>query len=111
MWVSLIAQVQPALAWEKGSCVPPAQRAALVALYNSTNGANWTNNSNWLSADESTWFGVEVTGCDITSIVLIDNNLQGTIPTEIGDLPNLLDLELSYNKLSGSLPPSVTNLQ
>lgn len=91
--------------------MPPAQRAALVALYNSTNGANWTNNSNWLSADESTWFGVEVTGCDITSIVLIDNNLQGTIPTEIGDLPNLLDLELSYNKLSGSLPPSVTNLQ
>ena len=34
-------------------------RAALMALYNSTDGANWTNNTNW-GTDEplSTWFGV-----------------------------------------------------
>ncbi|MBK8566692.1 MAG: hypothetical protein IPN76_26025 [Saprospiraceae bacterium] len=29
-------------------CVPIADSLALVALYDSTNGAGWTNNTNWL---------------------------------------------------------------
>ena len=34
-------------------------RAALMALYNSTGGANWTNNTNWGSTEPiGTWFGV-----------------------------------------------------
>ena len=34
-------------------------RDALVALYNATDGANWTNNTNWLSNEAlSEWFGV-----------------------------------------------------
>lgn len=37
---------------------PPAeQRQALIDLYNSTNGDNWINNSNWLSDDVCTWYG------------------------------------------------------
>ena len=36
---------------------------ALVALYNSTNGNDWTNNTNWLaSADVSEWRGVKGRG-------------------------------------------------
>ena len=34
-------------------------RAALVALYNATDGANWTDNTNWLSNETlSEWHGV-----------------------------------------------------
>ena len=44
---------------------PPSARAqgieqdslALVAFYNATNGAMWTNNTNWLTGPLSTWFG------------------------------------------------------
>ncbi len=28
--------------------IPTVERDALIALYNSTDGANWTNNTNWL---------------------------------------------------------------
>jgi len=40
--------------------VPQIERDALVALYNSTDGANWTDNTGWLGAagTECTWFGV-----------------------------------------------------
>jgi hypothetical protein len=38
----------------------PAQRAALVSLYNSTNGPAWSNNTNWLIGDPcvNSWTGV-----------------------------------------------------
>ena len=32
-----------------GEAVPSADRAALVALYEATGGANWTNSTNWLT--------------------------------------------------------------
>lgn len=92
------------------SCVPPIERQALIALYNATLGSSWTNKTNWLSGDESTWYGVTVTSCHITDLVLDNNNLVGTIPTEIENLPELNELTLSFNQLSGALPASITNL-
>lgn len=92
------------------SCVPAAQRNALIALYNATDGANWNDNSGWLSADESTWVGVTLTGCDVTDISLPGNNLIGSLPAEIGDLPMLEGLDLGANQLSGSIPPEIGNL-
>ena len=85
---------------------------ALIALYNSTDGANWTNNTNWLSADSalSTWYGITVTNGRVTELVLEENNLVGTIPSEIGNLTNLGGLHLYYNQLTGSIPPEVGNL-
>src|SRR5690606_8273080 len=32
----------------------------LVALYNATNGDNWSNNTNWLSGQINTWHGITV---------------------------------------------------
>ena len=41
--------------------LPQLDRPALVAFYNATGGANWMNNSNWLSdAHISQWHGVTI---------------------------------------------------
>ena len=91
-------------------------RAALVALYNATGGADWTNNTNWLSNEPlSSWYGVTTDANGrVASINLSNNNLRGTIPAELGSLTNLVYLNLRQNMLSGEIPAelgSLTNLQ
>ena len=101
---------------------------ALVALYNSTDGANWKNNTNWLTnANVSDWHGVTVEGDRVTRINLSQNNLVGNLPTELGNLSNLRTLSFSNsvritppststpignnaNKLSGTIPTELGNL-
>jgi len=39
-----------------------------------------------------------------------NNNLNGSIPAELGDLTNLTQLQLPFNQLSGSLPAELCNL-
>ena len=83
---------------------------ALVALYNNTDGDNWINNENWLTGNVSTWNGVTVEEARVTVIELNSNNLNGMIPTEIGDLTNLNGLSLHSNQLSGEIPSDIGNL-
>ncbi len=84
---------------------------ALVTLYNSTNGDDWNNNSNWLaSADVRDWHGVRVEGDRFTQINLSENNLVGTLPAELGNLVNLQSLWLYNNQLTGSIPTELGNL-
>jgi hypothetical protein len=40
----------------------------------------------------------------ISAVDVDANGLHGNIPNEIGLLSNLVDLELYYNKLTGSVP-------
>ena len=87
-------------------------REALVALYNSTNGPNWTNSTNWLSvAPLDQWHGVS-TDADgrVVGLSLSRNNLRGTIPAEIGKLVRLGSLSLGYNGLLGTIPPQLGSL-
>ena len=87
-------------------------REALVALYNATGGANWTNNANWLSdRPVGEWYGVSTdANGNVKHILLFDNNLNGSIPAEIGDFANLKNLALYGNTLKGSIPAEVGNL-
>ena len=91
-------------------------RAALVALYNATDGANWLNNGNWLSnAPMGVWDGV-TTDSDgrVTHLDLRYNQLTGEIPAELGSLTNLERLNLRHNQLTGEIPAelgSLTNLE
>jgi hypothetical protein len=43
-------------------------------------------------------------------LFLGDNNLNGVLPTELGNLPQLMYLDLGNNPLSGPMPMSLTNL-
>ena len=94
--------------------VAPAQdRAALVVLYNATGGANWTNNTNWLSGEPlSEWHGVSTDGQGrIEGLRLSANGLNGMIGAELGVLTRLTALDLSGNNgLTGTIPPELANL-
>ena len=86
--------------------------AALHALYNATDGANWTNSDKWLSdAPLSDWHGIKTDDDGrVTEIYLIGNNLSGEIPAALGKLNHLEGLYLARNDLSGSIPAELGNL-
>ena len=91
-------------------------RAALGALYNATDGANWHDKDNWQSeAPMGEWHGV-TTNSDgrVTHLVLSSNELTGEIPVELGGLTNLRWLHLPSNQLTGEIPAvlgGLTNLE
>ena len=87
-------------------------RVALEALYNSTSGDNWANNDKWLSdAPIGQWIGVTTgPGGRVTVLNLIENQLSGAIPAELGSLTNLQRLYLSDNLLTGPIPSELGNL-
>jgi hypothetical protein len=86
--------------------------AALVDLYNSTNGASWTNKTGWLSNCDpcNGWFGVNCDGGRVVTLNLENNQLEGTIPASLSALNNLLNLFLNTNQLTGSIPASLSAL-
>ncbi len=91
---------------------PETDRAALAALYNSTDGPNWRSSDNWLSdAPLGEWRGV-TTGNNgrVIELDLRVNQLSGEIPPELGNLANLTGLSLNGNQLSGEIPPELGNL-
>ena len=84
---------------------------ALIALYNATDGENWS--TTWdLTQGYNTWFGITTDDQNkVTSINLPNNNLVGTIPSELADLDALKDLVISNNEISGVIPQSLTALE
>ena len=97
---------------EQANPVVELDRAALVALYNTTDGLNWTNNMNWLSSQPiGTWYGVTSDSVGrVTHLELHENGLSGQIPPELGNLYNLRRLYLEGNRSSGPMPPELGNL-
>jgi Leucine-rich repeat (LRR) protein len=89
----------------------PTDSLALVSLYNSTDGANWSNNNNWLTNNVSTWYGVTVDATGrVTRLNLNNNKLRGIIAPEIGDLTELRRLDILNNPLGGIIPNEIGNL-
>lgn len=91
--------------------VPASECDVLVSLYASTDGANWTNDTNWVtSTTVEDWFGVTVSAGHVAQLDLYYNGLDGTIPTDLGDLTNMDYLRFNFNHLSGSIPSELGNL-
>jgi hypothetical protein len=94
----------------QSQCTHP-DYAALMELYNSTGGDNWTNNTGWKEGAAGTncnpcngWHGVS---CDVNnrvnSINLSYNGLTGILPA-LNNLPNLEYFDCYENNLTGDIP-------
>ncbi|MFC1481593.1 FG-GAP-like repeat-containing protein [Candidatus Neomarinimicrobiota bacterium] len=114
-WVSAVDSASNESVYSTGVSSTPnptpfqTDSLALVALYDSTDGANWT--TTWTLANPvNTWYGITVSGNRVTQIILPSNNLSGTIPTTIGNLTGLTNLRLLNNSLAGTIPDTIGNL-
>ncbi len=96
-------------------------RAALVALYNATDGPNWVSNEDWLTdAPLGEWYGVDTDasgrvvalhlGGAYRNGAYVAPGLSGVIPPELGALTRLVTLDLNANDLSGAIPPELGEL-
>ncbi|MCK5729451.1 MAG: immunoglobulin domain-containing protein [Draconibacterium sp.] len=121
-----------------GAGVPLAEYNALAEFYNSTNGDNWKNNTNWLDTinySVSNWAGIQVIDShvymihmDTNNVVgilpnaladlkyleilsLVNNNITGNLPDNIGELSSLSTLSLNQNYLTGEIPASITQME
>ncbi len=98
--------------------LPEAERNALIAIYNSTNGDDWDYNDNWKKEDgsfndegtEGTWYGVYIENNHVVFLDFAYNYLTGTLPPEIGNFPQLQHLWLYWNWIEGALPAEIGNL-
>jgi len=93
------------------AAVPQAQTDWLADLYTSTQGASWTNRTNWLTGDpcDNNWFGITCNAgkTSVTIINLGSNNLQGSLPATPAwsqIFPDLEKINLVSNKLGGTFP-------
>ncbi|QTA92267.1 IPT/TIG domain-containing protein [Desulfonema magnum] len=96
------------------------EREALVEIYNSTGGSNWTNTTQgqdvWdivnLSSNCCGWYGItcDVFKTKVTKIKLSKNNLTGSIPSSISKLINLTEMDLSENTDLTSIPAEIGEL-
>ena len=96
------------------TCPPraPSDRDFLRALYDATDGPNWSNSDNWLTdAPLEEWYGVKVgEGERVVGLGLRGNDLNGELPPELGNLTRLTSLDLSINDLTGEIPPELGKL-
>lgn len=91
--------------------IPVSECDALTALYTSTNGTEWKDNTGWLQTNTPcSWYGVSCSSGNVTRISLRKNQLIGFLPPELGTLLELQELSLNSNQLSGKIPAEWGNL-
>lgn len=88
-------------------------RQILTNLYIATDGASWDTNTNWLSEGTlGTWYGVTTDDRDrVTHLELPDNDLDNSIPRELGGLKQLVRLDLRENDMEGMIPRELGDLE
>ena len=95
------------LEWRYVSWCSEADVAVLKSLFNRTGGSGWRTGDGWLDGFlAGTWHGVTTDSLGrVTKLHLVDNNLEGGLPTSLGTLGQLVELKLSENPgLVGRLP-------
>lgn len=90
------------------------QRDALMKLYETLNGDDWTRNGGWGTRTMlDTWHGVETDeDGNVVRLELTRNNLNGEIPSEVKFLSYLRGLNLSFNdSVTGNIPLEIGELE
>ena len=103
----------PPPGWKPSGPVPSTPDAkALMALYDATDGPNWTGTHYWGSeVPIGQWRGVTTdSNGRVVELRLADSQLTGPIPPELGSLSELKLLYLSENNLTGPIPPQLGKL-
>jgi hypothetical protein len=101
----------PTSSWAGGSSADE-EAAALVELYNSTNGDGWAKKDGWCSSSPpSEWYGITSRNDRVTVIELPANNMVGTLPESICKLSALEFLQLRENKITGRIPRSLGQMK
>jgi Leucine-rich repeat (LRR) protein len=91
--------------------IPTVECEALIALYDSTDGENWRDNTGWnVTIAPCSWYQIRCDGGHVTKLDLRGNRLSGSIPSELGNLSHLEFISLYNNQLSGSIPAELGNL-
>ena len=94
------------------SGMPQSECQALVDLYDSTNGANWTTKTGWKqTTTPCTWYRVTCSGGHVTHVDLYNNNLVGVIPESFSNLAYLTYIQLHGNAISGSITDFINLIQ
>ena len=89
----------------------PYDSIALVAIYDSTSGDNWTHNDYWKQDSVYKWYGVVINSDGhVTELHLYNNNLNGKLPSYIKYLKYIRRLEMQYNSLSDTIPSQIGQL-
>eukprot|EP00934_Nitzschia_sp_Nitz4_P003653 Nitzschia sp. Nitz4//scaffold76_size158648//82979//84714//NITZ4_002550-RA/size158648-augustus-gene-0.136-mRNA-1//1//CDS//3329557857//3643//frame0 len=86
---------------------------AFINIYLDMGGLDWSDSENWLEPDFCSWAGVSCVFSDllISELELKDNDLNGTLPTDLGVLRSLQKLEISESDgVFGSIPSEVSTL-
>jgi len=90
---------------------PINEKDILTALYNCLNGDSWATNTHWLSdLPLHYWHGLTVSNGHVVEINLLENNLTGILPNEIGNFTYLEKLDLQENNIGGAIPSTIGNL-
>ncbi len=83
---------------------------ALIALFEATNGPEWTDTKNWGAGRLDTWEGVDLNGQSITAVELPSNNLVGIVPDVLVDIQALQTVNLSGNHIT-RIPDFTSNTE
>ena len=88
------------------------QRYVAALTFIQMNGTKWDLNNMWLSDDsECTWFGMQCNNrYQVNNLAADNNNVMGSLPTELVHLESLQTLSMTRNHLSGTIPIEIISL-
>ncbi|MFN8494821.1 MAG: clostripain-related cysteine peptidase [Caldilineaceae bacterium] len=93
------------------TAIPESECNALIALYLSTDGAHWLDQTNWLTINATlspcNWHGVVCEAGHVVQLALVGNQLRGPLPRTLGNFTQLTHLLLANNQLRGYMPLTI----
>ena len=110
----LVASMRDSKSSLRDKTTNPDDHEALIALYQSTNGPKWNNNTGWLKGDPCTypyWFGLYCIQGRVIQINLVFNGLVGSIPSDITRASALQVLRLYSNAITGDIPAGLFTME